>query len=123
MDTCVVDLRRVWKVPAAAAGGTAQLPDRRRARATNLASLISANDHPGVAVMEGQSGAVTMVLLINEQGRVADCSLVQSSGMAVLDAQSCAIMRERAKFTPAVGPDGKPRKDAMIQKVTWRLVG
>ena len=66
-------------------------------------------------------GAVSLALLIDEQGKVADCTVTQTSGVAALDAQSCAIIKERGKFSPAIGHDGKPAKSSWLQRINWAL--
>lgn len=117
MDECVADLRRVWNIGE---------PDER---ATNLKQPVSGDlrgilrpqDYPAVAIDRKQGGTVTLALLIDEIGKVADCSVVGTSGVASLDAQSCALVKERAKFQPAIGIDGKPAKDSFLQRITWRL--
>jgi len=68
-------------------------------------------------------GSVAFVLLIDEEGKVADCTVTETSGVASLDAQSCAIVKERAKFKPATGLDGKPSKSSYFQRISWRLEG
>lgn len=73
------------------------------------------------AIYEQQSGTVRVALLIDEKGRIADCAILDTSGTPVLDAQTCAILKERARFKPAIGPDGKPAKDGYIQRITWRV--
>jgi TonB family protein len=115
MDECVVDLRKVWH---AMPDGDSQLTQRAQA---DLQRLFDARDYPIQAARGGMSGTVAVVMLVDERGRVADCTFVGTSGAAVLDAQTCAILKERAKFTPAVGTDGKPAKDAFIQRITWLL--
>jgi TonB family protein len=117
VDECVADLRRVFNVGATA-------PDfsrfKSRARA-NLLSLFSPDDYPAVAIIEGQSGRVGFALLIGEDGRVADCTVVATSGVPSLDTQVCALLKRRAKFEPARGVDGKPMKDSAVGGITWRL--
>ena len=83
--------------------------------------LFSSDDYPGIAVFNDQMGAVSLVLLIDEQGKVADCTVTQTSGVAALDAQSCAVIKERGKFSPAIGQDGKPAKSSWLQRINWRL--
>lgn len=119
MDTCVADLRRAWNLSAD--GETAPQSLAASASSQTLSGLIKAEDYPGVAIREGQTGTVTMVVLIDEAGRVADCSIVETSGVAVLDSQSCAVVRERARFTPAVGANGRPAKQGFMQRITWRM--
>jgi TonB family protein len=118
IDECVAGLRRVYNVTDPAAGESSPLP--RRARA-NLARLISNDDYPVAALSGEQSGVVRFVLLIDEAGRVADCTVTGTSGVATLDAQTCAILKERARFEPAVGTDGKPAKDAVSARIVWAI--
>lgn len=119
MDECVVDLRRAWYVKDVN-GTTSALATRATA---NLAELITDRDYPTVALTQGQSGTVGFVLLINEKGRVADCTVTQTSGIASLDAQSCALLTERAQFTPAMDVDGKPARDAVSARILWQVGG
>lgn len=117
MNACVDDLRKVWNVRSPGADRIAVREDARG----NLRGLFSSDDYPSDALRFGDTGSVKVALLVDEQGKVADCSVIETSGAAILDAQSCAILRERAKFKPAVGKDGKPAKDAWIQRITWSL--
>jgi TonB family protein len=118
MNECALDLRQVWNIHD---------PDKEEDRALdggakgNFRSLFRAEDYPIDAIYEMQSGTVRVALLINEKGRIADCAILETSAAPVLDAQSCAVIKDRARFKPAVGPDGKPVKDGYIQRITWRL--
>jgi len=117
MNNCVADLRRVWNV-----NGSEDSEDAVREDAKgNLRRLFSWEDYPSDAVAMGEGGSVRIALLVDEVGKVADCSVVETSGVAVLDAQSCAVVKERARFRPAIGKDGKPTKDSFIQRIRWRL--
>ena len=126
MDKCVADLRLYWNVvdvPADSPVGDKSPPNPRlkedaKSKA-NLAAYFSSDDYPWAAVMQSQSGTVEYSLLIDKTGKVADCSVIQTSGIASLDAQSCAILTKRARFTPAIGLDGKPARDAIIGRVRW----
>jgi len=115
MDRCVEDLRNVWNV-SDPAGEQSILISRAKA---NLASLIKDEDYPAAAMEGNQSGVVRFALLVDEQGKVADCTVIETSGVPTLDAQSCAIIKQRAKFEPAIGPDGKPAKDAKVGTIRW----
>jgi TonB family protein len=114
MDQCVADLRRVWNLSSD--GATSTLANRATG---NPGDWVKSEDYPGVAIMKGASGVVRFVILIDEMGRAADCTVVETSGVAVLDAQSCAVLKQRAKFKPAIGPDGKPAKDAYTARFRW----
>lgn len=120
LDECVADLRQVYNVTDPATGESSPMP--RRARA-NLARLVKNEDYPMAALSQEQTGAVKFVLLIDERGRVADCTVTGTSGVASLDAQTCAILKERARFEHAVGTDGKPAKDAVTARIVWGIRG
>lgn len=118
MEACVSSLRLVWNVTDPK-GSQSKL--QRRATA-NLAVLFSNEDYPAVAIDEGQSGAVEFALLIDEAGKVADCTVIGTSGAASLDSQTCGVLKRRAKFKPAAGADGKPAKDAVIGRIRWKTM-
>lgn len=116
MDTCTADLRKVWNVYDSAMPGPLKQPP-----SGNIQGLFNSDDYPGIAVFQDQMGDVALVMLIDEQGKVADCTVTQTSGVAALDAQSCAIIKKRGRFNPAIGQDGKPAKSSWLQRIRWRL--
>lgn len=118
IDDCVLDLRRVFNITDTQAGETSPL--KRRAKA-NIARLFTSKDYPHDALDRSQEGLVKFVLLVDERGRVADCTVIETSGVAVLDAQSCIILKERARFQTALGADGKPAKDAVTARIVWSM--
>ena len=59
--------------------------------------------------------------MIDASGVVQDCVPEETSGSAVLDAMTCIVLRQRAKFKPARGVDGNPIHSYLDQHVTWRL--
>jgi TonB family protein len=122
VDTCVSDLRRVFNISDPETGTASPLQHRATAK-TSLARFISNNDYPGLALESEQGGTVKFALLIGENGRVADCTVVETSGVAVLDAQACAVLKSRAEFEPAIGADGKPTRDAVTTRVVFRIQG
>jgi len=117
LDQCATDLRNVWRVWDEKEHAT----DLKEGPSGNVTNLFDPDDYPAVALMKEQMGTVAFVLLIDEQGKVADCTVIQTSGVAVLDAQSCGIVKTRAKFKPAIRNDGLPAKSAFFQRITWRL--
>lgn len=125
MQDCVGNLKQVWNVTEAVSDQ--QSEDRQphpllsKSASGSLARIFSAADYPDDAFAKQQQGTATVAILVNEAGKVADCTVIETSGVAALDAQSCAIIQERAQFKPAVGKDGKPAKDAWCQRITWRI--
>lgn len=121
VDECVADLRKVWNVnDEDRPERMAEPPAGARAKA-NLVSYVSSGDYPAVALKNDQDGLVGFVLLVDEQGKVADCTVMKTSGVAALDAQSCAILQRRARFTPAQDASGRPVKDAVYGRIRWQL--
>jgi TonB family protein len=96
LDNCTADLRKVWHVWTE----EGESPDLKEGAKANLTNIFSADDYPDIALFKEQMGTVVLVLLVDELGKVADCTTVETSGVAALDAQSCAIVKERARFSP-----------------------
>jgi TonB family protein len=118
VDDCVVDLRRVFNVtdPETAENS----PLQRRASA-NLGRLFHSEDYPLDALDRNQGGRLRYALLIDEAGRVADCTIIETSGVAALDAQACILLKTRGRFRNALGADGKPAKDAVAGNFIWTV--
>ncbi len=119
LDECAADLRDVWKVW----DENHDSVTLKKGPSADLYGIFRASDYPPAAIREDMMGTTTLVVLIDEKGKVADCTVTQTSGAASIDAQSCAIIRTRAKYRPAIGLDGKPTKSSFSQSITWRLEG
>lgn len=117
LANCAAGLRKIWKVWDRDKGS----PELREGPSADLAQLFNSDDYPGFAVLRGQSGRVALVVLVDEQGKVADCTVTEPSGVASLDTQSCAVIKQGAKYKPAVGLDGKPSKSAVFQTISWKM--
>jgi protein TonB len=91
-----------------------------RARA-NLASYVSDEDYPSTAVRNEEQGTTRFKLVVGPDGRVKECSVTSSSGSSALDSTTCKLMRQRAKFSPATGSDGKPTSDTVSSAIRWVL--
>ncbi len=115
LDTCNDDLRHYWHADAA---GRASL-SKSATPLKPLRDYFSGDDYPSQANREGDSGISGVVLMIDETGKPRDCLVEETSGIATLDAQTCAILVERAKFAPALDGDGKPTRSIYTQRVKW----
>ena len=118
LDTCMTDLRTQWgmvdgKLPRPAIASYAK---------GDVRSIFTSDDYPEEAVNAGQSGTTQFLLMIGRDGSVMDCVIVQSSGVASLDAMGCQVIRERAKFKPATSADGKPTVDTVVTPpIRWKM--
>jgi TonB family protein len=87
-----------------------------------LESYFSTDDYPAEALRLVEQGTVRFAILVDAEGRVADCTVTVSSGSASLDEATCRIVRERMRYRPAGDPQGNAvaRREADLA-VTWSL--
>lgn len=76
-------------------------------------------DYPMKAFEEQWKGAATFELLVDPQGRPANCTIIQSTGYKTLDQETCFIAMHRARFSPARGPDGSLAYGSYRSMVKW----
>lgn len=115
MEECRSGLGEYWNGTPEKKANLRQEPKADRL----VAKLFNTSDYPSQALTADQSGTAKVIALVDEAGKMADCTVVETSGVAVLDAQTCIIMRQRAKFSPAVGADGKAVKGVFVQRIRW----
>jgi TonB family protein len=70
---------------------------------TSPATWLSQADYPPEAVRGHQEGRVGYRLEVAADGTVSHCTIVDASGSATLDAQTCQLLQDRARFEPASG--------------------
>jgi TonB family protein len=87
----------------------------------NLVGLFSTKDYPLDATRKSESGTVAVVLKVGADGRIMDCIVTASSGSPSLDAQTCRIFWQRARFVPARDSRGRPVESAWQQRINWEL--
>lgn len=116
LDKCVADLDELWQSPLQQkrikTGAEPMMP---------LGRYFSSTDYPSQAQREHTSGEVGVRMMIDETGKMQNCTTLHTSGSAILDAMTCVVLNERAKFHPAVDVDGKPVKSVLDQRVHWQL--
>ncbi len=86
-------------------------------------SWVTTNDYPMSVVGKGEQGTSTILWTISLDGHAVDCRTVVTSGEVELDKAACRAIAARARYTPALGFDGKPMISHSTRKVTWRLPG
>ncbi len=126
LDRCLLDLRKLWNLPLDAEAQKArdeQPPGLFPMPTTEqpLGTYFKSEDYPAVAWNQRGTGVVSIVLLVDEKGKLATCNVFEASGLASLDAQSCAILKARAKFKPGVDAAGKPVKSGGSMTIRWAL--
>lgn len=119
LENCRSDLRRYWSIGPEHENGRISGPKTEN----SLISLFSSDDYPSQAWSRNQQGTTAIILLIDELGRLRDCMVEQTSGIATLDISACLIIRKRGKFSPALDSAGKPVKGAFSQRIKWVMPG
>jgi protein TonB len=104
---------------AAAAQATAPAPVLTK----DLRTIFRVDDYPSSALQRGEQGAVIPEILVNPNGHVELCTIAASSGYPDLDSTTCAIIRERTKFSPPIGPNGEPVYSLNRVPIGWGIGG
>lgn len=84
----------------------------------NLSEIATADDYPKEALNRQEQGTAGIRLTIGADGRVTACRVERSSASSSLDATSCRIYLERARYEPAAA-NSRPR--VVHSEVSWRL--
>lgn len=99
----------------------AATPPTRAIIPGGLHSLVTHEDYPKEAIENEEQGMVAFALDIGADGMATGCTVTASSGSSALDATTCRIMKERARFRPARDVKGKPTTDRVSSRVRWVL--
>ncbi len=78
-------------------------------------------NYPPRAVRDEIEGRVGVRVSIGPNGRVADCSVSNSSGSSILDEAACAGMRSYARFNPALDAAGNPTSGSYSTVIVYNL--
>ena len=82
---------------------------------------VTPEDYPLDAMLMEERGRSLFAVQVNPDGRVANCTIVESSGFARLDDLTCRLVTRRARFSPAMTADGAPTVGFYSQAVRWEL--
>jgi TonB family protein len=115
LDKCLVDLRLIWNIDKEGSVSASAIPKE------DLSKIFSPTDYPRSAIEGRDQGTVETVILVDEAGKIRDCSVETSSEIPTLDTMSCYVFQQRAEFSPAIGASGQPIKSGFSQRITWRI--
>jgi periplasmic protein TonB len=87
----------------------------------NPGSWANTNDYPSRALTQEREGTTGFRVTIGPDGRVTDCQITSSSGHADLDQATCANVKRRARFAPALDDDGNPTSGSYSNRISWRI--
>lgn len=115
LDKCTADFQKYWNI-----GEEATRDFQQQSNSVQpLTKYFSYKDYPGQAVFESLSGNARMTMMIDEKGAIKGCMEEETSGIATLDAMTCIVIMQRAKFTPAIDAAGKPVRSTLTTKIKW----
>lgn len=89
--------------------------------AGTLAGLFNADDYPAEALNRNEQGDVGVSIHIDSAGSVSDCVILKSSGSETLDKRTCDVIRERARFKPALDRKGRAVASEYHQTIHWLI--
>lgn len=116
LAACTTDLQHYWNMID---------PEQKNIAAPavgDVRQVFSGSDYPEEALSRNQGGTAEFLLLVDEKGKVAECSVLKPSGIPALDGMGCQVIRKRAQFKPALDRHGKPTRSAVTTPpVTWRM--
>lgn len=92
----------------------------RLARPINPSTWATDADYPSSALKEHVEGTVRFRVAIAPTGVVTECSVTSSSGSMALDAITCGLVSERARFEPAT-MDGIAAAGSWSGAVRWKI--
>jgi protein TonB len=101
----------------AGSGGGGGMPPRR------IKGNIRNSDYPRTALLAGAEGRVSVRFTVGIDGRATNCSVIQSSGNADLDATSCGVIETRFRYRPARDPQGRPVPSIIMGDHFWEIRG
>jgi TonB family protein len=76
-------------------------------------------DYPANALPPGGYAYVAFSVAVGPDGRVTTCTIYRSSGAPALDAATCRVVRERARYSPALDPAGQPAAGRHGGGIMW----
>lgn len=87
----------------------------------HLGQWITMKDYPADARKRREQGATGFILTIGTNGQPSACQVITSSGSPRLDAATCHLAMQNARFDPAIDSDGNTEVGYYPGLVNWRL--
>jgi hypothetical protein len=88
---------------------------------TNLDSWFTHDDAPLDEMEVDKPKVIPFRAVVAPDGKLQDCQILFSSGSKRIDRLTCTLVKQRARFKPAIGLDGKPAYGAYRSSSVWLL--
>lgn len=105
MRACMGELLSQWGLDPAV-----QASLRSRARPTNLHAMAIAvrRAYPRQMLREGRDARVRIRLIVDPEGRVAQCRMQHGTADSSFEDSACRALTRAGRFEPAIDAEGKP---------------
>jgi hypothetical protein len=115
LDSCVQTLLENWGLPADKQATVASFPAIDR----QPTDYVSSQERNTVRIRPGMNADATVVLQVQSNGAANDCVVIHSTGDAAVDARTCKIFVERARYRPARDRSGQPIRAPLLASLSW----
>ena len=115
LEDCTDGLAEFWGFD----GATEKSLTRRAEPENDIGNWIQPRDYPKLQLRDGQVAVVDFRLNIDANGAVSDCVTSNAVGDQKFSDTVCAVVKERAKFTPALDKDGQPVHSFYTNRVSF----
>ena len=119
LDPCQKDLLISWGMNKVTIDAIATFAEPK----DGVVGFFSTNDYPVAAIRKNEQGTAGVRYWVSIEGKVRECTVVESSGSAILDAQTCAIIMKRGKFLPARTKSGEAVESIGFSRIRWEIPG
>lgn len=94
-------------------GGEGETPPRWRS------GRIRDSDYPAASSHAEIGGTVGVRYVVEVNGRVGDCEITESSGVAELDTAICSTIQRRFRYYPSRDAEGRAVASTIVQNHSW----
>jgi protein TonB len=84
-------------------------------------SGLSTHDYPEAAKRAGLQGVVDLRFTVLTDGRVKECEVERSSGIADLDRSACKMVAHRFLYKLALDASGKPVEELASRRLRFTM--
>lgn len=117
LNDCTSHVLSTWGLDAEKHKTATSLPRLENAKATSSRMM---EYYPSSALRNEEEGSVDLNVIVEVDGTVSECLILNSSGSEALDQAACSGFR-RARYSPALDADGQPMRSYLSTTITFRL--
>lgn len=85
-----------------------------------LRGHLKDSDYPRAAGEAGVGRSITVQFTVETNGKVTECTVIESSGIAILDEATCRAIERRYRFEPSRDADGTAVPSTVVEEHVWQ---